>query len=324
MIITLVVNPKSGRGRAAPVAQQVHAALERAGHEVLIETAARDLRVNTRSQLLVIVGGDGTVHHVAPHAIAAHIPLYQIPMGTENLFARQFGMTRDIDRLVNALARPNIRATDAAYVSHASHQPASSSAVIAQQEREPAAEIGVRDPALPTAFFLMLSIGPDAGVVHRLAAARVGAIGHWSYLRPILDECLTPALRPLSVEADGSNLFNARPGLLVVANSREYGVRINPASRASISDGLLDLVFFPAASAAELVVWALRSRLGRHTRSRRLIYHTARQFRVTSHAPHTPYQLDGEAGRSVGAAHLGIDISIQPGVLQVLTPSTSL
>ncbi|MGE4198428.1 MAG: diacylglycerol kinase family protein, partial [Phycisphaerales bacterium] len=204
--------------------------------------------------------------------------------------------------------------------SAASYFPANS--LVPRMQRQPPSQVGVRDPALPTAFFLMLSVGPDAAVVHRLAAARTGAIGHWSYLRPILSEMLAPTLRPLTVHADGSRLFHARTGLLVIANSPQYGVRINPAARASISDGLLDIVFFPAESAAELVVWAARARLRSHLRSRRLLYHTAREVTLHCDDGAAPYQLDGEAGRYIDSPSQPLTIRLRPAALKVLDAAT--
>ncbi len=316
MNITLIINPKSGRGRAARVGQGVQAALERAGHVVFAEVVVRDLEIDPRSELVVLVGGDGTVHHVAPHAILCGAPIYQIPMGTENLFARQFGMTRDPEQLLSAIERQSIRRMD---VAHIGVQDGSDSA-----EQRHAAGAAPRDRSAhehSTAFFLMLSVGPDASVVHRLAAARTGAIGHWSYIRPIVRECFSPMLRRVTVDIDGKRAIDGRRGLLVVANSREYGVRLDPASRASETDGLLDVVFFPAESSAELVVWAMRSRLRRHVRSSRLIYETGREVDIRSEEGPMPYQLDGEAGGFVGASGgggAGVRIGVKPGALGVL------
>jgi len=301
--VALLVNPRSGRGKAAIVGREIHVALEQAGHRVDAANVARELTIPPDSHALVVVGGDGTVHHCAVHASTLGIPLYQIPMGTENLFARHFGMTRDPARLVDALKAMRVVTIDVGIVTKSPHPGK--------------ADLPPEPPPHP-AFLLMLSVGPDAGVVHRLAAARIGRIGHWSYVAPIMRELLSPSLEPLEIEVDGKAVVQGRRGLLVIGNCPEYGVSINPAIRACNTDGLLDLVFFPASTAAELVAWTLRSRLGRHVRSSRLVYETGREIRVRTLGHAMPYQIDGEAGSLIEP---GVDmfVTASRAVLKVLT-----
>jgi diacylglycerol kinase family enzyme len=163
----------------------------------------------------------------------------------------------------------------------------------------------------------MCSVGCDAGVIGRMAARREGSIGHLSYLGPMLSEAWSPSLSPMTISVDGRTVVEGRRGLAVIANSRQYALRVDPALRASVSDGLLDVVFFPGASSAEMLLWVLRSRLRRHVRSRRLEYRTGRSVVVTDHGGALPTQLDGEAAaRTQGE----IAISVEPGALAVLLP----
>src|SRR5262245_65799244 len=60
-------------------------------------------------QLLVVSGGDGAVRLAAGSAHRTGVPLYQIPRGTENLFAREFGMDRRPTTLLRALERFDVR-----------------------------------------------------------------------------------------------------------------------------------------------------------------------------------------------------------------------
>ncbi len=299
MDVALLFNPRSGRGRGARAAEALTRALAAGGHRVAVlesgEAADRDLPgLLTGSGALVIVGGDGTLHHAAPAAIAAGTPVYQVPMGTENLFARQFGMNRRPGTLLRALAQRRIVHADIGRVNG----------------RE---------------FVLMCSVGVDASVVHRMAYARTGSIGHWSYIRPLLAEVYSPALSPLTIIVDGEPIVHERPGLVIIGNSRQYAMRVDPALHASMTDGLLDVVFFPARTRVRLIGWALASRLRRHVHRRALVYRTGRTISIESGAGPLPYQLDREAPAPQGPRTDGacgnttpLSITTEPGALQVL------
>lgn len=298
--VTLLVNPRSGRGRAQLTARDTHDALSRAGYDVSSRPIGE--RDDPPADVLVIVGGDGTVHHSLPLAARLGIPIWQIPMGTENLFARCFGMTRSPDALVRAIAAMSVEPIDLA------------------EFRLVELPGSIAGSSPPRPFMLMLSVGPDAGVVRRLTESRSGAIRHASYLVPVLREAFAPSLSPLTIHVDGRPIVDRRPGLLVIANSREYGVRLNPCPSALMTDGLLDLTFFPAASSLELLGWAARSRSGTHLRSSRVVHLTGRDIRVRSSERALPLQIDGEAGGLLGT-NQELLVRVIPGAISVLRPA---
>ena len=111
----------------------------------------------------------------------------------------------------------------------------------------------------------------------------------------------------------------------VVANSRQYAWRLDPAQRAVMSDGLLDVLFFPMASRAQLVSWVIKCRLRRHLADRRLVYKRGRVIEIGGDRP-PRYQFDGDppstADNPLGVepASTQLQISVRPGVLPVLAP----
>src|SRR5204863_2682472 len=109
-------------------------------------------------------------------------------------------------------------------------------------------------------------------------------------------------------------------------NSRQYGWRLNPAGRASMSDGLLDVAYFPARGRRDLVRWALLCRLQKHLDNPRLIYRTGRQVEIACDQPQH-FQLDGDAPERVGDDESNgggngwkLSISLQEAALPVLAP----
>ncbi|MCA9310400.1 MAG: hypothetical protein KDA21_04290 [Phycisphaerales bacterium] len=295
MRIGLLVNPASGRGRAEGYARELAPALTDDGLEVEVchlnpPPVAHELSAFVAScDGLVVVGGDGTLQSVIDAAVEGDTPVYHAPLGTENLFAREVGMTREIEQVRGALRERRIERYD----------------------------VG-RSAGSP--FLMMLSVGFDAHVIHRLAQRRQGAITHLAYVQPILAELVQGSMPRLSIEVDGSTVVEDRPGLAVVANSRQYAMRIDPAPDASMQDGVLDVVFFPARWPTGLILWATRSRFRRHTRRPGLVKVRGRQVTIRNHIGRLLHQVDGEPGRLHPEVSSELAIEVQPAALSVLMP----
>ena len=297
MRLLLVYNPIAGRGRASARATRLAQRLRADAHDVRTLQSAPTRPdpaddAGDRPDAIIVLGGDGTVHAFSDLARRVDAPVYQFPLGTENLFAREFGMDRRYETLRGALERGRVERVDVATCNAHS-------------------------------FLLMVSIGPDANIIHRLARVRDGSIRHMSYLPHILAEVARPGLPPVTVTVDGRTLVEDRVGLVVVANSRQYALRIDPAKDASMSDGQLDVVFFPVTRRLGLIKWMALSRLRMQNRPGSL---GARGREIVIEAPGSlAYQFDGEAGEPVanGAATPGraaLRLGVQPGALPVLVP----
>lgn len=225
-----------------------------------IARAARD------AQAMIVLGGDGSVHHALPALVGAPAALYHYALGTENLFSREFGMRPEPDAVLHALRAGRTREINvgtAAWGGHTRH------------------------------FAVMLSCGPDAGVIRRLHARRAGAISHLAYIRPVFEELLSPSLPTVTIHADGDEVVRGARGLLLIANMRQYALRIDPAPLADPGDGLLDVVFMPARNAPATLAWVVACRRRRGHRRPGFVHHRARNIRV-EFAHETPLQADGE------------------------------
>lgn len=300
----ILFNPNSGRGRGQRVAESVRAMLAAGGAEAELFATAKEPpgvfqgRLSAAlagKDLLIVAGGDGTLHHALPAAAGSGVPLYHLAMGTENLFARQFGMDRTPATLERAIRAWRTLDVDVATLT--------------------------LDDQPPCPFVLMCSIGPDASVIRRMDAGRRGPISHLSYCRPVLAELMRPSLPRLTIEVDGKMLVQDQRGMAVVANSRQYAARIDPAMNASMTDGLLDVVFFPVTGRVSLAAWIIKSRLRKHL-GKALTYEAAQRVRITAAgtdgAP--AYQIDGECGRHRFAKGLEMRVEVRPAALRVLLP----
>ena len=324
MKLVVVFNPSSGRGRGPAYARTLdHALGDRGdGHEIeLVEVGAaavrRDLvavlegraeqgqepRKRTPADGLIVIGGDGTVHSCAAAAARTGTPLYHFPTGTENLFAREFGMDRRLETVRAAIE--NLKRHELA------GRP---------MPRVDLARCNGRT------FLLMASVGIDANIVHRLCRNRVGRITHLSYAPHILAELVRPWSRPLTITVDGVRIVDRQRGMVVVANSRQYAMRMDPARRADMADGKLDVVFFPASHWTLLALWLLRARMGRHLISKKLVYRTGQTIRIESHGGEMVYQLDAEAPAASAKeaadqpATTPLMLSVEPEVVPIMVP----
>ncbi len=276
-----------------------------AGHDVIVSHTRKEstaqpggwLDVMLKGMdLLVVAGGDGAVRMAGGPSSRAGVPLYHYPFGTENLFAREFGMDREVATLLKAIEKWDIRAVD----------------------------MGLANGEV---FLLMASLGFDAEVVHELAKTRGKSISHLSYIRPIWKQLGSWRPAAFEIAVDGTPINpNNLPGFVVIANCKQYGARVNPAGRANMADGVLDVAFFPSPTRLHLVGWVIRCLLGMQFRDRRLIYRTGQTVAVHGSSD-CRYQLDGDpAGDpySQTTFHAGkrllLTAEIKPGALRVLVP----
>ncbi len=324
MQTVLVFNPVSGKGKAQANVEAVSRALQTAGHTTtLVETQRSDskswlLPKLADCDLLIVCGGDGTVLLVLDSVLESGVPIYHMPEGTENLFARGFGMSAQPDKVVAAVNR----------------------------FRQVKVDVG---QANGQRFLLMASLGFDAEVVHDLAVRRAGSISHLSYIRPMLRQLFRWRPPPLRVVIDGRDLLDVhaapslsdfeeqvngqvsmqsstRRGFVIVANSRCYALGLNPAPQASIQDGQLDVVFVPVRRAWHVLWWLLLLLCGRFQHSRRISVGQGRVIEISA-ASRQRFQLDGDPAEDVANVDCDgpwqLSVTVKHGQLSVIVPADS-
>jgi YegS/Rv2252/BmrU family lipid kinase len=245
--------------------------------------ALGDSTLRSTCLCVVVAGGDGTVADVINER--PPVPLAVMPLGTENLFAREFGATRDEAALAQAIVNGRSRTIDLA-------------------------RAGTR------LFSMVLGAGFDAEVVRRLARWRNEASGlkrasYFSYARPILAALARYPFPPIEIDADGVRVRGAQ---LLVFNLPQYGMRLPLAPDARGDDGLLDWVVFERPGWSNLLKYFWAARRCRHLRRPDVRHGQARHIRIRSDEA-VPLQIDGDA-----AGCTPVEVSIVPQALRVIVP----
>ncbi len=166
--------------------------------------------------VLVAVGGDGTMNETASQLIGSDTALGIIPLGSGNGFARHLGLSTDPVRAVQQLNRSEPFSLDACFMN----------------ERP---------------FFNVSGMGFDAQVSKRfmLQIKR----GYATYARCVWAEFQTYRPRRYRYELNGK-LIEERLLMIAFANTQQYGNNAVIAPQARIDDGYVDVVFvhpFPLA-----------------------------------------------------------------------------
>lgn len=227
------------------------------------------------------VGGDGTVHEIAKRLVGRDLALGILPIGSGNGFARHIGLPMDARASLNACGERRIVTIDTAEVN------------------------GIR-------FLGVMGIGFDAWIADRFAIA--GTRGFMTYVKVGVREVLKYRAEEYEIDIDGkTRMMKAK--IITIANSSQYGNDARIAPRASVQDGLLDVVTIDDVSlfAAPLIAF----RLFRGTIERSSAVTTVRGREITiRRAASGPVHLDGEPFTLAET----LNVLVRPASLKVLLP----
>ena len=268
-MVVVAANPYSGSRANRERVRDLTTALGERGYDARAvwtpeERAAvmGDAELMQRCRCIVAAGGDGTVHTLINDRPSA--PLAVLPLGTENIFAREYGFTLDMELLAGRIARGETRTIDLGRVG----------------ERR---------------FSLMLGVGIDADVAHRLArwraqGAKLKRVSYLSYINPGLSSLWRYAYPELEIDADGERMTGA---YALIFNIPRYALGLPIAPGARADDGLLDWVVFRKPGKFRLLGYIV-SVLGRSHLQRSDVRHgRAKRIRITG-VKDAPVQVDGD------------------------------
>ena len=290
--ITFIVNPISGTGDKAEIPDLIAELLDAErfsydirqtqyrGHAAEIARQCADNGID----VVVAVGGDGTVNEVARSLTHTNTALGIIPCGSGNGLARHLCIPINVRKAIQVINECQIESFDYGVIND-----------------------------LP--FFCTCGMGFDAFI--SLKFAQAGKRGPVTYVENVLKEGLKYKPETYEIVDDsGTNSYNAF--LIACANASQYGNNAYIAPGATMKDGLMDVIVmepFDALEAPQIAADLFMKTLGNNSkiktfRTRQLTIHRKQPGAI--HYDGDPIMTGTDI--DVHIEHLGIRIVTNPEV----------
>jgi diacylglycerol kinase (ATP) len=287
-----VMNPQTGRLPADKVAWFIGKVLEQsydvefrystfAGEERDLASAAAD---EPGVELVIAVGGDGTVAHVAAGIMGKEIDMAIIPNGSTNVVARGLGIPGDPFRATRTL----------------------------QRDMAPRwIDVGVSGDRV---ILHMAGSGLDSLMFRDTRPGMKRFFAWLAYVPPALKHL---GIRPwrFRITVDGQEIETDARMVLVANGSFVVNPRFKVGKDILIDDGYLDLLIFRPPNIAAALSLAGWITLGKAHRSRYVYQTKARSLRIES-TPQAPVEFDGDY---VGVTPF--EVEVRPRALHIMVPS---
>lgn len=273
-----IVNPISGKGRSKRLANKLLAKgykvlfTEYAGHAEKLAREAID-------EVVVAVGGDGTVNEVARGLVGSNKALGIIPCGSGDGLARHLGISHNTNKALKRIEDGECKCMDAA-------------------------EINGR------LFFSVCGVGFDAVVSERFA--KCGKRGLANYIKQGLRTWKEYAPERYTIEIDGTSI-ETDALFITIGNSDQWGNGAKITPLADCCDGILDITVVEEFGVFALPGMAYRLMTGTLDRSQRVHCYKGKNIRIVR-ASEGPAHADGDWF----IASNTLEIKILPSALKVL------
>lgn len=261
-----------------------------------LETTPRDpgyqmaaVAVRKRVDLVLGVGGDGTIRAVCEGLADTGIPFAIIPAGTGNLLARNLGVPLDESDALKVAFDGESRQIDLV-------------------------RLRTDDGEDSHVFSVMAGVGIDAVIMEQTNADLKKAVGSAAYFIAAAQNAKHPAL-PVTVTVDDAEPFKRRASVIVLGNVGflQGGIQLIPGARAD--DGKLDLMIASPRSPADWARLTAKVLTRRKRGDDRMDRISGTKVRIEADRTE-PFQLDGD---TVGSCHT-MEAEVLPGALTLRMP----
>lgn len=252
----VVVNPRSGGGRAGRTFAEVRAVMERSlgpvdvafteapGHAIALTRDA----VRAGSELVVAVGGDGTLHEVANGVLDAGgtgASVGYVGQGTGGDFRKTLGLEHRLDAYVAAIASGRVRKVDAGKLQY---RPASGGRA--------------------TRWFVNILSAGMGGLVDRYVSETSKALGgkaaYFVASARALAGCRRGRLRCDVTLAGDVHQRSVDTYMIAICNGRYFGSGMHVAPMAAPDDGRFEVVSMDAPGKLAFAAFSRRIYEGKH------------------------------------------------------------
>ena len=288
--ILFIINPISGVGRQKLIEKQTAKILDatKCSYDFVYTQRPRhaeELARNNASDydIIVGVGGDGTINEIASGLKGSHCQLAIIPTGSGNGLARCLGIPLKISKAIKVIERGIPKKIDTLLCN-------------------------------TICFVNVGGIGFDAEIGHLFADSEKR--GFFTYIKITLSEVLTFSPRVYKLAFDGQTK-DVEALLISFANSNQWGNDVKIAPQAKLDDGLIDICILKKFPLILSPLIGLRLLFGTITKSRYYESFSVSKLTISEDSPCVKFHLDGEPMIAEGNV---LDIEVVPKSLSVIVP----
>ena len=268
------------------------------------------------ADVILLFGGDGTVHRHLGQLVRLGLPVLVVPAGSGNDFAHSLGLPSLRDSLAAwrkfCGGAGNVHSIDLGIIS-------------AVENTDTAASVIAQSSSMPhgTRYFCCVAgVGLDGEVARRANRLPRWLRGHGGYLLSLAPTVFTFSAVPMKVltyaETNGEKaswaMRSDRPSLLAAfANTPLYGGGMKIAPRAKMDDGLLDICIVGSVDRFRLLRLIPTVYSGKHLTVPEVQYFQAARTRIETEHPLDVY-ADGEY-----VCRTPVEFGVHRGALKVIT-----
>ena len=237
---------------------------------------------NKNFDVIVAVGGDGTINEIGTKVMQQDKVLGIIPFGSGNGLARYLGIPMQAVKAIKVINAMHITRIDTATFNEKS-------------------------------YFNMAGMGFDAHISSIFAGNKKRGLS--GYVKLGLQEMLNYKPKTYRIEVDGQ-LYSRQAFVISIANSSQYGNNAYISPEASVTDGLLDVCIVKSFPLYKIPVLAMDMFRGNTHHSNLVEIIQGKKIRI-SRPEDAAIHIDGEPffmGKD-------IDISVVPLSLNIITPA---
>ncbi|WP_188934403.1 diacylglycerol/lipid kinase family protein [Puia dinghuensis] len=302
--IIYLINPISGTGGKFSLQEMIRQKTGEKGiaYSILPTNAEGDYAFllpfieQTAVTDIIVCGGDGTVSAVAAALAGVDVRIGIVPMGSGNGLAFAAGIPKDVERALEIIFTANASPIDGFLINGQ--------------------------------FSCMLcGIGFDAKVAEEFASQTKR--GFRTYVRVTLKNFFNARPYPFRLRIPSGNGQDASFGeeafFISIANGNQFGNNFTIAPKASLHDGLLDIVIAKKTNQLRFLVSVIRQVMGGYrvlakpeaeSGARIKIIYFQTPALVIENPGHAPLHIDGDPKASASEFH----ISVVPKAIQLIQP----
>jgi len=296
MKILLIINPAAGGGKPVFMAEKIAAMFKRRNIKIdIVKTEKKGHgtklakeAVRKRYNVVIAMGGEGTINEVLNGIVKTKVKLGIIPLGTENIMATELGIPFDPIQACKVILKGKTKMVDVGRVNN-------------------------------RYFLTWATIGYQADAIHNVERGLLYKMRSgqrfFNRISVILSGAFALLSKPMAKLSITIGKNKHRVGYSVfIGNIQKYGGNFQVAPYAKIDDGYLDLCILQRKDLIENLKYFVAGYDGKHIYFEGVEYHKIKKARIVSFDP-AMVQVDGD---SMGTTP--VEVKVAPKSLRVIVP----